>query len=57
MAEWLLKARSMGIEGVSIDSIVLDRRLHSSNMSLSDSKRLAALSMVRQHLDGQPPSP
>lgn len=50
MADWLLKARQLGIEGVSIDSVVLDRRLHSSNMSLQDSKRLAALSMVRRHL-------
>jgi glycosyltransferase involved in cell wall biosynthesis len=50
MAEWLLKARRMGIEGVSIDSVVLDRRLHSSNMSLQDAKRLAALSMARRHL-------
>jgi glycosyltransferase involved in cell wall biosynthesis len=49
-SSWLARAQAMGLRGIATERIVVERRLHSANISRHSGKRLAGLAMVRKHM-------
>jgi glycosyltransferase involved in cell wall biosynthesis len=51
--EWFLRARALGVQMESIDEVLVDRRLHSANMSLTQSVDSLEeyLRVIKAHLD------